>query len=385
MPSELSPSPQQVTEADMIDLADGVLARDREEIVLAALKRDPRLGLVAKQFRADRIVLSGLGDVHAPAGLADGVQARLEAAALRGLSTASHQAPGSIPISSVWRAEPSALRLLLESTWTRRLATAASIAIVAGLAVLGVQAIRSGARFSHAGPIARTTPRDDAAPATPGAPGSTEEEVAVTPSPQPATPAATPAAPDKVAATTELTDARVLQLVREGRLAVTIHTPAAASAIKRLDARVRAREGWRSVAMDNVPSQYVALLTPMPATPMRAPDTAEPAPMAVASDSTGKPPENRVPATAPAALPVLRPVVKAMYTIELPSGDAAITALLRAVKDGLPADATVSIRELAQPAHAPLALDPESILWWNAPPDEWSKKSTVPVVVEGLE
>ena len=81
----------------MIDLADGVLARDREEIVLAALRRDPRLGLVAKQFRADRLLLSGLGDVRAPAGLADGIEARLEAAALRGLSTAARQVPGIHP------------------------------------------------------------------------------------------------------------------------------------------------------------------------------------------------------------------------------------------------------------------------------------------------
>ena len=218
----------------------------------------------------------------------------------------------------------------------------------------------------------------------PGASGSAEE-VAVEPSAAPTAPVFTAAVPDKVAAPGELTDSRALQLAREGRLAITIHEPVAAGAIKRLDARVRAREGWRSIAMDNVPAQYVALLTPEQAAPTGGPSSAAPAPATVASESTPKPPEHRLSTSAPATLPAVHSVVKAMYAVELPSGDGAVGALLRIAKDGLPADATVSLREIAQPAHAPVSFEPESILWWTAPPDEWAKKSTVPVVVEGLE
>ena len=135
-----NPLPHGITEADLIDLADGVLARDREDVVLGALKSDPRLGLLAKQFRADRELVAGLGEVRAPAGLAEGIEARLEAAALRDLASASRDVPRPIPISQVERREPSVLRLLMESAWPRRLAVAASIAIVAGLGTMAASA-----------------------------------------------------------------------------------------------------------------------------------------------------------------------------------------------------------------------------------------------------
>ena len=84
--SDLPPGlPAGLAEADLIDLADGVLSREREGIVLAALRQHPEMGLLVKQFRADRSMVAALGEVRAPSGLAEGIEARLEAAALRDL------------------------------------------------------------------------------------------------------------------------------------------------------------------------------------------------------------------------------------------------------------------------------------------------------------
>ncbi len=111
--------PAGLTEADLIDLADGVLSREREGVVLAALKQHPEMGLLAKQFRADRAMVTSLTEVRAPSGLAEGIEARLTAAALRDLASQSHEAPRPIRMSQVQIREPSVLRLLMDSPWTR--------------------------------------------------------------------------------------------------------------------------------------------------------------------------------------------------------------------------------------------------------------------------
>ena len=369
-----NPLPHGITEADLIDLADGVLARDREDVVLGALKSDPRLGLLAKQFRADRELVAGLGEVRAPAGLAEGIEARLEAAALRDLASASRDVPRPIPISQVERREPSVLRLLMESAWPRRLAVAASLAIVAGLGTLGVRELMRKPAIAFSPP-----PNDYRYPPTPPPPFEvvTKPAVETEPTPTPTIIAAKP-----ITEPAGMTDARAAMLASEGRLAITLSTSIAAPAIKRLDALTHARDtGWRTIALESVPTQYAALLTPTADTrpaPTR-PDTPDPA--TIVGDH-GTP----APIVAPTpTLPPLHAVVKALYTVDLAPGEKSLAALVRSITESLPEGVTLSLRELPQSIAAPVAVDPDSVLWWNSPVGKWSRRASVPIVVEGLE
>ncbi len=376
-----NPLPFGITESDLIDLVDGVLAREREGVVLGAIKADPRLGQLVMKFRSDRELVVGLGEVHAPHGLADGIESRLEAAALRGLSTASRDIPRPIPISQVERREPSSLRLLMESAWPRRLAVAASLAIIAGLGTMGVlELMRKPVAGPAPAPIAVNLPKPD--PIAPLAP-TPSIEIALEPDAEPTIPPRIIAAAPAVEPV-EMTDARAAMLASEGRLAIALRTSAAAPAIKRLDSLTRARDtGWRTIAMDNVPKQYAALLTP-PAEARPAPALpAAPEPTVFVS-AHGANPQVTVVAPAP-TLPPLHPVVKALYSVDLPPGENSFAALVRSIKESVPEGVTLTLRELPKPVAAPIPVDPDSVLWWNSPVGKWSRRASVPIVVEGLE
>ncbi len=373
--------PAGLTEADLIDLADGVLSREREGVVLAALKQHPEMGLLAKQFRADRAMVTSLTEVRAPSGLAEGIEARLTAAALRDLASQSHEAPRPIRISQVQIREPSVLRLLMDSPWTRRFATAASLAIVVGLGALGVRAVFNALpgkavayKDTNANPVPEVVP----------APTPTTEiatnPIDTTPDVAPTVIAAAPQA--KVE---ELTPAVAARLAAEGRLAITIRTSASGSALKRLESLARARDtGWHTIALE-APAQYASLMTPqmdlVPAPTI--PNT--PAPTAIAGTQTTPKSNLPVPPTSTPVIPPLRPVVKAIYTVDLTPGEQPFESLLRSITDTLPEGATITLRTLPQPIAAPVSLDPESVLWWSSPTGKWSKRGRIPVVIEGLE
>lgn len=371
--------PAGLTEADLIDLVDGVLSREREGIVLSALKKHPEMGLLAKQFRADRAIVAALGEVHAPSGMAEGVEARLEAAALRDLASQSREVPQPIRISQVQVREPSVLRLLMESQWTRRLATAASLAIVVGLGALGVRAVINALPSK---PIAHKdrTPNPD--PEITPAP-TPDTEIATKPSD--ATPDVTPI--DIAAAPTpmveELTTAVAARLAAEGRLAITVRAAIAGPSLKRLESLARARDtGWHTVALDS-PAQYAALMTPLVDPAPVTPSPTTPNPTTIAGTQSTQP--SVIPPPPASSLPHLRPVVRAIYTVDLSPGEQPFESLVRSITDTLPEGATVTFRSLSQPIATPIALDPDSVLWWTSPVGRWSKRARVPIVVEGLE
>lgn len=374
--------PAGLTEADLIDLADGVLSREREGVVLAALKQHPEMGLLAKQFRADRSMVAALTEVRAPAGLAEGIEARLTAAALRDLASQSQDAPLPIRISHVQIREPSGLRLLIDSPWTRRLATAASLAIVCGLGALGVRAIYNALPGKA---IVQNTPVPNPAPdvAPPSAPIT---EIATKPTDD--TPTAEPivVAVAPQAKIDDLTPAVAARLAAEGRLTITVRTAAAAPALKRLESLAKARDtAWHPIALE-APAQYAMLLTPRtdPTTPPTTPNT--PNPIAITGTQTPSSPTSvkSNPAGAP-LLPKLHPVVKAIYAVDLTPGEQPLESLMRSITDTLPEGATVTLHTLPQPIATPVAMDPDSVLWWTSPASKWSKRLRVPVVVEGLE
>ena len=59
--------------------------------------------------------------------------------------------------------------------------------------------------------------------------------------------------------------------------------------------------------------------------------------------------------------------------------------ILRSITETLPEGVTLSLRELPQAVEHPHNVDPDSVLWWNSPVGKWSRRASVPVVVEGLE
>ena len=373
--------PAGLTEADLIDLADGVLSHEREGVVLGALKKHPEMGLLAKQFRADRSMVAALGEVRAPSGMAEGIEARLEAAALRDLASQSHEVPRPIPISQVQIRETGALRLLMESPWTRRFATAASLAIVLGLGALGVRAVYNalpGKAIVHntTSPSPTSDVEHALAPTTEIVSKPTDETPV-------AAPTAMTAAPQ--AKSDELTPAVAARLAAEGRLSITVRAAVATASLKRLESLAKARDtGWHAIALDT-PAQYALLLTPQN-DPVATP-TAPNAPNPIAITGTQTAPTTPV-APAPsgtALLPTLHYVVKAIYAVDLTPGEQPFESLLRSITDTLPEGATITLRTLPQPIAAPIALDPDSVLWWTSPASKWSKRTRVPVVVEGLE
>jgi hypothetical protein len=392
---------------------DGRLPASREEVVLLALKADPRLGTLVRAMRQDRAGLLDLGRADArldpaPEGLHDAIAARLDAEALRGLAAEAEAAPGSIPVSTIEPETPGVLRILVESVWARRLSMAAAVVIVAGVGVLGWrEARRAGLVPGGTTPIAR----GDRPTLTPAP--STDTSVAhATPAPdapatiEPEAPATTVAAADDPATAPEtvptppaapaLTPERVLALASTRRLAVTVFAPpgdAARATLKRLDtlARAAGREGgWDAYPLGPghpaAPTALAALTVPStPAPTPDAPAIAMPTPTAVAGEHGGPTPV--LPATGAPALNVQpRPAVRALYTAQVDPRPGAVEALLKVVRDGLPEGVRVTLRELAAPLPAPEpALDPESVLWWTAPAGGWSVKPSVPIVVETME
>jgi hypothetical protein len=365
--------PAGITEADLVDLVDGCLASDREAVVAAAVKADPRLRAMVGAMQTDRAALAECALVQAPAGMAEEIEARLQAEALRGLATASEEAPASIPISSVQIKRP--------VVWPRRFAMAASIAIVGAGATWGAYQIARGwGRSSAPAPVevVRNTPTH-VEPSAITAPDPIPSDltlvdnnsaVAVAPAP---TIAAVPT-PEPIDET------RALALAREGRLVITIHATTAQPTVKRLEtlAKAGSREGWRTIALDNVPAEYAALTTPSVSfTPSAKLHPNEPA---FASEK----PVGSAPKNAPQDTASLRPTVKAIYTAEVNPGDRWVSGLIRTVTDALPEGAILELREGPSIASSP-AVDADSVLWWNSPSAKWSKKTTVPIVVEGLE
>ncbi len=373
--------PPGITEADLIDLVDGVLAREREGAVLAALKQHPQAGLLAKQFRADRSLVLALGDPRAPTGLAEGIESKLEAAALRDLARQSREVPRPIPISQVQLRESGILRLLLESPWTRRLATAASLAIVAGLGIVGIRAALHNLQGT---PVAHTNAPNPIPDVTPPSPAPTIDIAA---NPVDATPAI---ATTLIAATIEpiaqeLTHTLAARLASEGRLAITVRATLAGPALKRLESLARARDtGWHAIPLD-APAQYAMLMSPQPdAAPVTSTPNS-PDPIAIAGTQTAPGAVSQPSPPSTPALPHSHPVVKAIYTVELTPGEQPFESLLRSITDALPDAATITLRVLPQPIAAPIAIDPDSVLWWTSPTGKWSKHARVPVVVETLE
>lgn len=387
--------PAGITEADLIDLIDGVaLQPSREAAVLAALKAEPRLGLTIKQLREDRAGLTALGELHAPLGLADGIEARLEADAIRSLAQAEDGASDIIPISTMRVETPGVWQLLLESAWPKRLATAASLAIVGSLIYFGGrEMLRNGWPAGSSNLAVKPTPAPDVAPPAPHDAPALIELAANPTSDTPTIAALVPTlVADAAPAEQPITPEQAVALAREGRLVISVRAPRdAATTLKRVEmlARSGSRDAaWRNLTLDGLPTEFALLAAPsMPAPPAPAADPARPDIGIAAADATK--PHDPAPTVQPAPV-LLRPVVKAIYTIELDPRERNITDLLESLRDSsrgslVQGGTEIVLRRLDQPLERTISLAPEDILWWANQPSAWTRRATVPIVIETLE
>lgn len=392
----LSHLPPGITEEDVIDLVDGVVPPTREKFLIDTLRAQPRLGLLIKQLRADSAAVSELpASLPAPTNLLDGIEAKLNRAAMASLVDESARIDAPIPIYTppvvIGR---SPLAAFAESRAVRALATAASLAIVGGIGYFAVREIYR--QWPSVPPPTPVVINPDTPNAT-NPDGASGTAIALTTPPNTDT---TPIEPIAMAAfvgplpestsdiPAELTLAQALELAHEGRLVITLRSSAVPSTLRLLEQLAAAREDdtrWRSFSPEALPVELAALSTPLPDSTLN-PAPGHPAPQVptFAGDSSPRPtPLKPLPdlATSPAPRHVVN---KAVRLVWMPSDEKALEALLKNLNLNQ-REQTGTLRVLPSAIDARPTLDPESVLWWNRSSEAWTVRVAVPIVVEVVD
>lgn len=381
--------PPGLTEADIVDMVDGEVPPHREALVIDALQERPMLGLLVKQMRADRGHTQVLADLTgaAPTNLLEGIQAKLDRDALAELVHEAEEASAAIPISQAPRVggHGGVIRVLAESVWARRLATAASLAIVAGLGALGVRELSrrwpglpnvvvvqppAPADPSSASPIEVVTGKDTPA-IDPGAENLANPPAAIATSEQP------------TVESTPLTASAALALARDGRLVITVHSGRVADTLRQLEGLSRSAAAdvrWRAFEVGRLPVELASLSTPRTLAPADAGGRLESKPAVFASESSASTMVGPMPA---AVADAPRPVVKAVHVVRM---GADVTRLGDLLKDlNITRDQVAEFHVLPAPiAHGP-SIEPESVLWWSAGGESWTPRIVVPIIIETIE
>ncbi|MCC6321852.1 MAG: hypothetical protein IT438_10515 [Phycisphaerales bacterium] len=401
--------PPGVTPDDVVDLVDGQLPKSREAVVIEGLQRSPRLGLLVKQLRADRAEVAELAEVRIPqpVGMVDAVEAKLNREALSALVAESEEAPAAIPISSVIPHRRNVLSVLAESAWGRRLATAASLAIVAGLGFVAVQELsKAWPKPSKLGPLVTNTASENDRGHAPEVPAVEKTEVAVVPatpdkpesSESPITSAGDPAETAVAAAApTGLTLAEALKLAEAGRLVIRVRSDNFEGTLRHLQDLSRASgrdERWRAFELNALPIEYAALASPLPESspapesPTRPDRPSHAVPTYAGDQGPGTAPKPAVvkhDATEGPSLPAARTHVRAVRIVQTSAETRALDDLLRDIAVNKSHRAAFCVLPESAATEPSPALDPESILWWSRGSSAWAKRVSVPVVVEVTE
>jgi hypothetical protein len=405
-----------VTEAEILDLVElgaSALAPGRHEAVIKAIKSDPKFGRLINSMRADRAAVVSLADEveSAPVDLIERVEARLQIEALRELAQqAAMTETEAAPSSMVVVRHPGTMRLVLESRWTRRLATAASIAILGAAGFVAVREVQKYQEKEAQRRAAIAKAKDEAskrggetsapviddAPVTPTAPTLAQNEPRME-----AAPAVAMAAP--------ITLERARELAAQGRLAISVRNTdvqATPLVLKRVDALSRSPlgggrdSGWRAVDVQRAPAQYAMLTTPtMPVPAGMLPGTGpRPIEITIAGEksNTSGPTLPPLVSMSHGGLAPARAAVRAIYTVELDDKDRTLSTLVdqlvqaklgpgksRSLEPG--ADDGVVFVELPKAIEPALSFAPDDVLWWNSGASSWSRPVLVPVIIETLE
>jgi len=416
--------PVGLTESDLVDLVDGLLPTEREGVVIEALRQHPRLGLLVKNMRADRAEVAELAHtrIAMPTNMLEAVEAKLNRAALSELVAASEEAPSSIPISRVLPMRRSVVSVIAENMWARRIATAASVAIVAGI---GYVSVREAAKRwpSMSGLVATNRPTDGSANGradrptpdidshTPGhtdlaraentnAVGDESERPSVD-----VTIAANPSAmvPDGANEPGELTLAELVRMAEAGRLVITVRSTAYEGTLRHLQELSRTANHdirWRAYETNALPQELAALATPMQdeaaakSWPGRPGRSEMPVPTFADDGSapviTTPAMTTFVPGVSASAVPMLggpahSVVVRTLRLVQMPADERSLDGLLKDINVVKGHTARFRVLPEANAINAKPPLDPESVLWWSrggGGGSAWVKRVVVPVVVE---
>lgn len=137
MPDWMSNLPAELTEADLTGMVEGTLPPEREAVAIAALKAEPRLGLLIKSLRNDREQSrQGAAEMDAPADVRSGVLAAIDRRVIRELDEQAQQnarVPVAAPVMVI--RETGGWESFLQGRGARRLAIAAGLVLAAGAAV----------------------------------------------------------------------------------------------------------------------------------------------------------------------------------------------------------------------------------------------------------
>ncbi|MBX9736729.1 MAG: hypothetical protein K2X32_07370 [Phycisphaerales bacterium] len=407
------------------------IAPERQSVLRQALANDPALVRTIRAMRQDMLALQSLGesaDAMAPADLLAGVEARLEREALLGLSTIREPdaSPDTIPISSLQPRGRSMLDVVVFSPWSRRVAAAAAVALVAAAGYLTIS------------PLLRSAPRNEVTKrptsdpvVTPYAPIRGADPVLANANTAVDKTNATLAdlntgtealaalvGPDPIAALSnasvtasvnEISMAQALAAAQDGRLVIRMHaarsaSPATPETMTRRLATLSARSPISPLAprlsplapemsqqvASTVQSHHATLIaraTRQPTAPggPKLPNDPAFASAGITSAGAQSTPgvasgNEPVPALpAPAASPPSFDSQSVFIASILPT-ELSLAQLKRSLTSSEVAATFDILETTALPAASLAPTDAASIFWWNQPARTWSPRLTVPIL-----
>ncbi|HYE02914.1 MAG TPA: hypothetical protein VD963_06735 [Phycisphaerales bacterium] len=371
------------------------------------LRSDPRLRALLTSLRDDRLAISALGPLAAPAGLLAGIETALERAALVGLGAAE-------PASGIVALRPPGLghrRLRFPSGVVARLAAAAAVAGALGLGVWGIVV---GARSMLNDPslrVARGLPEPEAGPDRAGPRGGRvpADSAGVLTLTHPARSPWNPlnrltfgtaaarrtgpeawtsagdgrlAEPGVTALRTRppLTPELALELARSGRLGVRVRSQDPELSLRMLD---------RIATQDDRFARWHAGFGPALAwadrAPVGAPAGPVPAPIVIADD-TDPAPVAPGPVRPAGPRPDIAPEPVGYYLVSVRPRPAQLLGLRAHLRRAFHRVELVELSEPAPVGQPARELDPAAVLWWDAAPSPPDAETPLrlPIVVERL-
>lgn len=400
--------PDCITEAEVLALIEGdmgLLPIERREIVRAAVAADPVLSRLVGDIRSDATAVVELAKVSAPAIVRMRVVEELRKPAPRPERIREPEG-GAIPVSAMVVTRESPWRKLVERAPVRQLATAAGLLMAVGAGIWAVSlAVKYGQQHAGAGgdsvavlpgphpritlEPAPTLPEEDLGPAL-------ADNGGVTPDAHPqATDGGTaiagnqPSEPGDIAPSAHpISAVEAVALAREGRLVLRVRAIDEARAGRDIDrlAATTAREMfWRPLQPWDLPEVALALRGPMPDVPF-ASATAPKKPDQVVDDQTSPKPDPVEPIGRDAAVAHalssadLRPV----YSVEMDENERDLAALAERLTRSKSHIAEFMALDTALPTLMP-STEPAAVLWWTRPPSGWTRRVTIPIVLETID
>ena len=217
-----------------------------------------------------------------------------------------------------------------------------------------------------------------------------------------------PSAPEAPAGPAQITTAIAARLAREGRLAIVIKTVNLEEVARRAQllgksVPVPGSVACRTLAQDKVPAQALALVTGNGAAPSSMPEVSSSGTSAIGQSAPQQAgdagPDMSLGSIAPEIKPAPAAVPKMVssgpapaFLATLEPSERTLAAVKAFLESGVNAETKagetvgaimrVEFRVMDMPIEQSVSLDPESILWWNAPASRWARVSSVPIVID---